>query len=79
MYKHFENFILFLIVLSSLKLVFDTYLPREPKTSSEVQLQFISEMFDFAFNGLFAIEMCLKIITYGLVVDEDTYLRDTWN
>jgi len=26
-YKHFENLILSLIVLSSLKLVFDTYLP----------------------------------------------------
>lgn len=34
---------------------------------------------DYFFNTSFTLEMILKIITYGLLVESDTYLRDFWN
>ena len=35
-YKYFESFIFLFIILSSLKLVFDTYLPEQPNNNTEV-------------------------------------------
>lgn len=34
---------------------------------------------DFFFNYAFILEMVTKMIALGLVMDEGTYLRDTWN
>jgi len=34
---------------------------------------------DFVFNGLFTMEMVLKVLTYGLFIADDSYLRDSWN
>jgi uncharacterized protein YjhX (UPF0386 family) len=39
----------------------------------------VSKEMDIIFNSLFAGEMVLKIITYGLIIDEECYLRDNWN
>lgn len=69
----FENFILFLIVVSSLKLAIDTYLPNED------EINLISTYIDNTFSGLFAMECLLKIISFGFFMDEGSYLRDNWN
>jgi Ion transport protein len=65
--KYFEDIILGLIVLSSIKLAFDTY------WTTEEQLEASSDI-DYCFNLAFAIEMSMKVITYGLVFDDDAYL-----
>lgn len=41
-------------------------------------IKFSSNM-DYVFNALFTLEMTLKVITYGLFIEEDSYLRDSWN
>jgi hypothetical protein len=38
-----------------------------------------SNIFDYIFNAFFTLEACLKIISYGFVIERDTYLRDIWN
>jgi hypothetical protein len=68
-----------LIVASSFKLIFDTYLPESPSTPDEELMWEISQLIDDFFNCSFAIEMCLKIVSYGLIIEEDTYLKDQWN
>ena len=66
-----------LIVLSSLMLALDTY-----KTAWEdnklVQL-IIDEIIDKIFTILFFLEMVVKIIALGLIMDDGSYLRDNWN
>lgn len=72
--SRFENFILTLIIASSFKLVIDTYLSDSDPTVTEISLNF-----DILFNSLFTLESFIKIIAYGLVVDENSYLTDTWS
>lgn len=35
--------------------------------------------FDYAFTGVFAIEMFLKIIDLGIILHPGSYLREFWN
>jgi hypothetical protein len=65
-----------LIGLSSFKLAYDAYLQELPKTDPKV-IQ--SELIDKVFNYLFIIEMSFKLIAMGFMMDEGSYLRDTWN
>lgn len=69
----FENFILFLIVASSLKLAIDTYLSEEEANSA------INNNIDVTFNALFIGECFLKIVSFGFFIDHGSYLRDSWN
>lgn len=65
-----------LISLSSFKLFYDTFFLED----TEVNLRSkISKYADDAFNYLFIIEMVTKLIAMGVVMDEGSYLRDTWN
>jgi hypothetical protein len=59
----------FIIILNCIFLVFETV----------DKLKYISEYSSTVFTILFLIEMCLKIIAYGFVLDDFTYLRDPWN
>lgn len=59
--------ILAAIVLSSLKLVVDTYLADLLKPA------------DYVFAFFFGIEMVMKIIAFGFVLEGSSYLRDGWN
>ena len=70
----FENFILFLIVMSSMKLAIDTYLPTD-----NVEVTLISADIDNAFNSAFFLECALKLVALGFVIDDGSYLRDNWN
>jgi hypothetical protein len=36
-------------------------------------------MADMTFNYLFIIEMMFKLIAIGIIMDEGSYLRDSWN
>ena len=70
----FENFILFLIILSSLKLAIDTYLP-----DNNADVTNASTYIDNIFNSLFTLECVMKVISVGFCFDEGSYLRDNWN
>lgn len=58
---------------SSLKLAIDSYF-----YDNEDALD-VSADIDIFFNLVFAIEATLKIISFGLVFDENSYLRESWS
>ena len=62
-----------IIVLSCLKLVMETYFDSEenyPKTVHAFNI------IDYVFNALFILEMILKVIAKGFIIDKGSYLRD---
>ncbi|KRX08852.1 hypothetical protein PPERSA_08956 [Pseudocohnilembus persalinus] len=69
----FEHIILTFIIISSFKLVVDTYI--NPGSEAEQ----ISEYIDFLFNAVFIVECVVKIISFGLILDDGSYLQDNWN
>ena len=72
----FETFILVLIILSSVKLIGDTYIINEPDDSS---LTIISGYLDLFFIIFFTLETVVKSIAFGLVFEKGSYLRESWN
>ncbi len=70
--KHFDHFILFLIVVSTMRLLIDTFVEGD---FSDILFAY-SDLF---FNIAFLCEMILKIISLGFCMDEGSYLRDSWN
>ena len=77
-YKHklFDNVIMFLIALSSVKLGVDSYLSGFAKDSIEITL---SENIDIFMNVCFLFELLTKVVAMGLIMDEGSYLRESWN
>lgn len=67
---------MFLIILSSLKLAFDSYTWHLSETNPIVKY---SDIADNSFNYLFITEMTCKLIAMGIIMDEGSYLRDPWN
>lgn len=70
----FEGFIFLLIILSNLALALDT--PGTDPDSDLGQALFYSDVF---FTTAFAIEMVVKILGLGLVMQKQTYFRSGWN
>ncbi|CAD8184566.1 unnamed protein product [Paramecium pentaurelia] len=70
--KIFDIFILILILISSAKLILDTYTLGN---SYDV----VSYWLDFSMVILFGSEALLKIIAFGFIGDELSYLRNSWN
>jgi len=64
-----------LILGSSLKLATDTY---NKNIKSKFVLKMLEDI-DLFFNYSFIVEMSVKIIAVGLVMDENSYLTDSWN
>lgn len=72
--KIFDNIILVLIFVSSVCLAIENPL-RDPDSL----LSDILEVLDIVLTVLFAIEMVMKMITYGLLFGKHAYLRSAWN
>ena len=72
----FENCLLALIIMNSLKLVWDTYILDEPSSSVEFE---VSDRLDSVFTICFALEFLIKSTAFGFCLTEDSYLRDNWN
>lgn len=70
--NEFESFLLVIIVLSSLKLAFDSYMNEEKEI-------IVSQGIDIVFNCLFLLESLLKIVSFGFCMDNGAYLKDSWN
>lgn len=73
-----------LIVFSSVKLALDTYLPLNENIDdigdvNVKNLVQLSNHVDIILNCLFMLEAVLKIIAYGFIYGENSYIRDTWN
>ncbi len=73
MQKHrwFERVIIFLIILSTVKLIFDTYTLDEEDGTSTKQ---ISEYLDLFFTISFTLESLIKSIALGFAFDRGSYL-----
>ena len=65
-----------LIFMSSIKLAFDTYFMN---TDEEELVMRISKAVDYFFNISFIIEMMVKCVAIGLIMDSGSYLRESWN
>lgn len=72
----FENIVLSVIILSSIKLAFDTYLYS---TDYDDPKAIVSRDFDVFFTFFFLFEAIVKWISIGFVQDKGSYLRDNWN
>ena len=68
----FSKLILFLIILSTLRLIVDTFI-------SGYSFVLFFDICDAVFNVIFLIEALLKICALGFAFDEGSYLRDYWN
>ena len=73
-HKYFERCILVIIFLSSIKLALDTYI-----SDTNSRMYRISVIFDQVFAGIFAVEALMKIVSFGFVLDNNSYMRDAWN
>ena len=70
--KWFDRFILIIILLSTARLIADTFVKG-------YFFVFAFEMVDAVFNVVFLLEAVAKVIALGFVLDEGSYLRDNWN
>lgn len=72
----FERLVIFIILLSSVKLVVETYLNDVDRFSGVVQ---VFQYVEYGYATMFTIESIMKIIRQGLVSQKGTYLRDPWS
>ena len=70
--KVFDFFILAMIMLSTIRLILNTFI------EGYISI-FVFDMADLIFNIVFLFEMIIKIIALGMIIDEGSYLRDNWN
>ncbi|KPM10489.1 voltage-dependent calcium channel type A subunit alpha-1-like protein [Sarcoptes scabiei] len=71
--KYFDAFIMVIITLSSIALA------AEDPVDENAYINSILIYFDYAFTGVFAIEMVLKVIDQGVFLHPGSYCRDLWN
>ncbi|XP_018318088.1 voltage-dependent calcium channel type A subunit alpha-1 [Mycetomoellerius zeteki] len=71
--RYFDFFIMVVISLSSIALA------AEDPVSEKAPRNDILNYFDYAFTGVFTIEMVLKIIDLGIILHPGSYLREFWN
>lgn len=75
-HPRWEQTILLLIILSSLKLATDTYNHMYHPAS---EIHGILSKIDDAFNYAFIVESVVRIIAMGFIMDDGSYLRNSWN
>lgn len=74
--KLFDNVIMFVIALSSAKLAIATYEKYLPESSPLLTLSYD---FDITLNVIFLFECISKNIALGFIMEEGSYLRESWN
>lgn len=76
--QNFDNFILFIILLSTLRLIVESFI--KVTSSKDVKIKdYIFDIFDCIINSIFILECTTKIFSMGFVLDKGSYLRDHWN
>ncbi|CAG5041777.1 unnamed protein product [Parnassius apollo] len=71
--RYFDVFIMLVICMSSMALA------AEDPVVEESERNKILNYFDYAFTGVFTVEMLLKIVDLGILFHPGAYLRDLWN
>ncbi|NP_001159383.1 cacophony A [Tribolium castaneum] len=71
--RYFDFFIMVVICLSSMALA------AEDPVNEDSNWNLILDRLDYAFTGVFAVEMLLKIIDLGIILHPGSYLREFWN
>lgn len=73
--KHFDNFTILAILVSTINLSLDSPL-NDPNSTQTSVIYYI----DIAISCIFALEAILKIIVFGLLLNgKQSYLRSLWN
>jgi hypothetical protein len=67
---------MFLIGVASVKLALDTFLKDLPDDNINVV---VSNYVDYILNAGFLFECICKILALGFIMDDGSYLRDSWN
>ena len=70
--KWFDYFILIIIILSTIRLIIDTFI-------NGYYFVLLFDTCDAVFNIIFLLEAFLKICALGIAMDEGAYLQDNWN
>ncbi|EWS72781.1 cation channel family transporter (macronuclear) [Tetrahymena thermophila SB210] len=70
----FDKVVLLVIILTSFKLTFDTYIG-----SADVGATKFSNNADLFFTIFFICECVVKVVSLGFFLDEGSYLRDSWS
>jgi hypothetical protein len=74
-HKYFENFILVLIIISTILLSF-----QNPLSNPDGEFQKVLDVIDSVMVALFLTEALLKIVVLGFIFNGETsYLRSGWN
>jgi hypothetical protein len=73
--KSFDIFVTCLIILNSLILGIADYNEEDEKTWRDD----INNYSDPVFTFIFTIEFIMKIVAFGFILGENTYLKDKWN
>ncbi|CAH0722297.1 unnamed protein product, partial [Brenthis ino] len=71
--RYFDFFIMVVICMSSVALA------AEDPVVEESDRNKVLNYFDYAFTGVFTVEMLLKIVDLGILFHPGAYLRDLWN
>ncbi len=71
--QYFDWVIIGFIVLTSIKLALDSYI----EDGSEYKA--VSDSFDHVFTAIFTSECVIKVLALGFIMEDSTYLRDSWN
>jgi hypothetical protein len=71
-WKRFDQLIMVVILVSTLRLMLDTFIDGALSSSA-------FDIADIIFTMIFICEMVLKVISLGFIMDEGSYLRDNWN
>lgn len=71
--RYFDFFIMVVISLSSIALA-----AEDPVVENSTRNKILN-YFDYAFTGVFTIEMLLKVVDSGIILHPGSYLREFWN
>ncbi|KAG8192014.1 hypothetical protein JTE90_001744 [Oedothorax gibbosus] len=71
--RYFDLFIMIIISLSSMSLA------AEDPVFEDSYSNKILNYFDYAFTGVFTVEMVLKVVDQGIIFHPGSYCRDPWN
>ena len=75
-HKYFDRFIMLLIAVSSFQLAFETYIVGLPEDDP---IMIGNTILGQIFTYLFMLEFLFKLVALGLIMENGSYLRESWN
>ena len=75
--KWFDQFIMVIIIISSVMMAVEGQSFGDPETTRTVERSFL--IADIVFTALFTVEVFIKVVAMGFCCHKGAYLRDNWN